>query len=130
MAERKNSRGYDPPQIVYTEETSLNGQRIDLSMGWEFSVRSKGEKHGRYRFVVQEVTKASARILLSYMEDDELISSKVWNIKYGRVFRIAEEDINKYIIERSPDGVSFNMEYPDTLRPSDPKPLTLAKQIK
>ena len=129
MAERKNSRWYGPPVINYTEETSLNGQRLNLPVGWEFSVRSKGEKHGRYRFVVQEVTKASARILLSYMEDEKSISGKVWDIKYGCVFRIEEEDI-KYIIERSPDGVSFNMEYPDTLRPSDPKPLTLAKQIK
>ena len=129
MGERKNSRGYDPPQIVYTEETSLNGQRIDLSMGWEFSVRSRGEKHGRYRFVVQEATKASARILLSYMEDDKLISGNVRDIWYGCVFRIEEEDI-KYIIERSPDGVSFNMEFPDAFRPSDPKPLAPAGNIK
>ena len=78
---------------------------------------------------MQEATKASARILLSYMEDDKLISGNVRDIWYGCVFRIEEEDI-KYIIERSPDGVSFNMEFPDAFRPSDPKPLAPAGNIK
>ena len=125
MAERKNRRGYDPPQITYTEETSLSGLRLNLPVGWKFSI-GRGGEYGSYRFILQEFTLSSARILLSYMEDGESISSKVWDIKYDRVFRIAEEDI-KYIVERSPDGVSFNMEFPDTLRPSDPKPLTPAK---
>ena len=129
MGERKNSRGYGPPVINYTEETPPDGLPSTVPVGWKFSVRSRGEKHGRYRFVAQEATKASARILLSYMEDDKLISGNVRDIWYGCVFRIEEEDI-KYIIERSPDGVNFNMEFPDTLRPSDPKPLAPAGNIK
>ena len=128
MGERKNRRGYDPPQIYYTEETSLNGLCLNLPVGWEFSIESGGE-HGSCRFILQELTFFGARVLLSYMQDDESISSKVTDIKYGRVCEIAEEDI-KFIVERNSDGVSFNMEFPDTLRFSDPKPLIPAGNIK
>ena len=121
MTERKNSRGYDPPVIYYAEETSLDGLRLNLPVGWEFSIGSGGE-YGRYRFIVQELTSIGARILLSYTLNGESISSKVKDIKYGRVCGIVMEDI-KFIIERSPGGVSFNMEFPDALRPSDPTPL-------
>ena len=125
VAERKYSRGYDPPVIHYTEETSLNGFPSTVPVGWGFSIGTVGED-GSYRFTVREVTDSRASILLSYMQNGKSISSKVRNIKYGRVCRIAEEDI-RFIVQRSPDGVDFNIEFPDTFRPSDPKPLTPVK---
>ena len=125
MGERKNSRGYDAPVIHYSEETSPDGLPLTVPVGWEFSIGTVGE-HGRERLIVQDFTITSARIVLSYVKDGESISSIVREIKYGRVCRIAEEDI-KFIIERSSGGVGFNMEFPDAFRPSDPKPLSPVK---
>ena len=125
MAERKNSRGNDPPVINYTEDRSLNGLRLNLPVGWEFKIGIVGE-HGSYRFILQGFTVSSARILLSYVKDGESISSKVNDVKYGRVCEIAMEDI-KFIVERNPGGASFNFEFPDPLKLSDPKPLIAVK---
>ena len=125
MGERKHQRGFESPVIDYSEETSLDGLRLNVPFGWEFSIGIVG-KYGRYRFIPQRLTIYRARILLSYMQDDESISSKVNEIKYGRVCKLAMEDI-MFIVERSPNGVIFNMEFPDTLRLSDPKPLVPVK---
>ena len=127
-AERNYRPGFDPPVINYTEEKSLDGLRLNLPVGWEFSIDSRRE-HGSYRFILQEFTSSSAKVLLSYMLGGESISSKVRDIMYGHVFRIATEDV-KFIVERNPDGVSFSIEFPDASRPSDPKPVAPSKHFK
>jgi len=125
VAERKYSRGYDPPVIHYTEETLLNGFPSTVPVGWGFSIGTVGED-GSYRFTVREVTDSRASILLSYMQNGKSISSKVSNVEYGRVCIIGTEAI-KFIVKRCPEGANFNIEFPDTLKLSGPKPLIPVK---
>lgn len=127
-AERNYRLGFDPPVINYTGEKSLDGLPLNLPVGWGFSIKSRKE-HGSYRFILQEFTDSFARVLLSYMRGGEPLSSKVRDIKYGLVFRLEMEDV-KLIVEKNPDCVGFNIEFPDASMPSDPKPVASVKHIK